>query len=440
MNILIVDTWGGGLDFALRCQQVGHSVKWFLPPRKNGYPNKAGDGMVKKVTSWEPHMKWADLVFCVDNTKYTYDLTRFIDQGFPVFGPTWQAAELELNRKKGQEAFKAAGIKTMVGQEFDSYRKAIAWVKANPKRYVSKPNGDADKALSYCSKNAADLVFMLEKWSKSNTLKESFIIQEFVAGIEMAVGGWFGPHGFGKHVLENWEFKKLMNDDMGVATGEQGTVLKYTTESLLAEKVLYPLEDTLHRLNYTGYVDINCIIDKRGNPWPLEFTNRPGWPLFQIQQALHKGDPAEWMIDCINGSDTLRVSDQVAVGVVMSMPDYPYNKVQPRELEGIPIYGVTESNCKHLHPSEVMMGNAPYMDSGEVKYQDMWVTSGNYVLTASNTGPTVKEAKCKAYDVLDQLDMPNSKMWRTDIGHRLEKQLPDLHDMGYALGLEYGSD
>ena len=40
-------------------------------------------------------------------------------------------------------------------------------------------------------------------------------------GITMlAVGAWLGPEGFTKGWCENFEFKKLMNGDLGVATGE----------------------------------------------------------------------------------------------------------------------------------------------------------------------------------------------------------------------------
>ena len=91
---------------------------------------------------------------------------------------------------------------------------------------LSKPSGDVeDKALSYVSKSPADMVYMLERWKKAQKHKSPFILQEFVDGIELAVGGWFGPGGFNEGWCENFEFKKLMPDDLGPATGEQGTVL-----------------------------------------------------------------------------------------------------------------------------------------------------------------------------------------------------------------------
>ena len=223
MKILIIDQMGClHLDFALRCIDAGHKVKVFCPKRKDGGRYRTGEGLVERVMDWEAWMKWADLVFICDNTKYIYKMDEYHKKGFPIFAGNYAASQWELNRITGDEVFKRAGIKTIPTHQFERYDDAIKFVKETNQRYASKPNGDADKALSYASKNAADLVYMLEKWKKSNKLKEGFILQEFKSGVEMAVGGWFGTKGFSKNLLENWEYKKLMNDDKGVATGEQG--------------------------------------------------------------------------------------------------------------------------------------------------------------------------------------------------------------------------
>ena len=65
------------------------------------------------------------------------------------------------------------------------------------------------------------------------------------------------------------------------------------------------------------------------------------------------------------------------------------------------------------------------------------VYDGNYVLTVSGVGDTVDAAREKAYGELDKISVPNSPSWRTDIGKKLEKKLPELHKMGYGLGAEY---
>lgn len=439
MNVLIIDATGVGLDFALRCKTYGHNVKVFIRHNKDGSRCMVGHGLIERVPHWEQHMNWADLIFLTDNTFYIHQLEPWRKKGYPIFGPSVAATEWEQDRELGAAVHERVGVDTIPSQKFKNYDDAINYVIKTNKRYVSKPIGDGDKALSYVSKSPADLVYMLKKWKRNNAYKGEFILQEFRPGIEMAVGGWFGVGGFSKWWCENWEFKKFMNDDLGVATGEQGTIIHYTQESLLAEEVLQPLEGLLHGLDYSGYIDVNCIITDDGCPWPLEFTMRPGWPLFQIQQALHKGDPAGWMSDMLEGKDTLRVSDSVACGVVISMPDYPYSKVTKKENSGYPLYNLKEEDCvKNVHLSDVMWGNAPCMVDGKVKDQDCYVTSGEYVVTVSGTGETVKDAKKATYDrIKKKIEIPNSIMYRTDIGHRLEKQLPELHKMGYALTIDY---
>src|SRR5674476_284011 len=440
MKILIIDSTGVGLDFALRCQNYGHEVRVFIKKNKDGTRCETGDGLITKVPHWESSMQCADYIFCTDNTFYIDMLDNYRAKGYPIFGPSMAANDWEQKRDVGAAVFERAGIPVIPSKKFSKYDEAIKYVIETNKRYVSKPIGDGDKSLSYVSKSPADLVFMLQKWKKTNAYKGEFILQEFRGGIEMAVGGWFGLGGFSKYWCENWEFKKLMNGDLGVATGEQGTVLRYTDSSKLADEVLAPLEGQLHGLGYTGYIDVNCIIDDKGNAWPLEFTMRPGWPLFQIQQAVHKGDPVEWMLDLMDGKDSFKPSEDIAIGVVISMPDYPYSRLTKKECSGYPLFGIEKEDLlKDVHASEIQCGCAPDMIAGKVAMDvPMYVTAGDYVCTVSATGKTVCEAKDKVYKTIkNKIDIPNSIMYRTDIGCRLEEQLPKLHDMGYCLDMKY---
>jgi phosphoribosylamine--glycine ligase len=67
-----------------------------------------------------------------------------------------------------------------------------------------------------------------------------------------------------------------------------------------------------------------------------------------------------------------------------------------------------------------------------------WVTAGDYVLVASGTGATVREAREGAYRILNRLtETPSSVMYRTDIGMSLRHSLPQLQEMGYATGMQY---
>lgn len=438
MRILLIDP-GNGLDWAMRCIEAGHEIKWHL--RQTEKTKHIGRGLVEIVDDWRQWGRWADLIVLTDNTYYLKEVNAWRDgRDARVIAATEEAAAWELDRVAGQEAFKAAGIATAEYQEFDSYDKAIAYVKKEGRRFVSKPwGGSEDKGLSYCAKSPADLVYMLERWKRTKKLKGAFILQEFVEGTEMAVGGWFGPGGFNEGWLENWEEKKQLNGDLGIATGEQGTTMRMVRRSRLADKVLKPLASQLDKVGYVGYVDVNCIIDAEGTPWPLEFTMRFGWPTFNIQQALHEGDPAEWLYGLAEGYDGRNWRmDEIAVGVVLTIGDYPYSHLTRKEVTGIPIYGMTHRYADQVHPCEVMAGEAPQDVAGKVVTAPCLVTAGDYVLIASGTGETVQTARGSAYRVLKRLSLPSSPGWRTDIGVRLKKQLPELQKHRYAIGMTYG--
>lgn len=434
MKILVIDHGSYMLDFVLRAQRQGHKVKWYTIRRDWHY---IGKGLATFVGDFDQHMRWADLVVLGDNTKYLKRLDVWRAQGVPIFGASEGAAAWEIDRTLGMKTFKKAGIAIPPYREFYDYDTAISYVKKENRRFVSKPLGDEpDKSLSYVSKGPADMVYMLQRWKRARRHKAGFILQECVDGCEMAVGAYFGPHGFSSGWCENWEFKKLMAGDLGPATGEMGTVLRFTKRSKLADRVLKPLETALHDISYVGYVDVNCIIDDNGDPWPLEFTMRFGWPTFNIQTALLNGDVAEWMIDLMHGRDAKPFSlDSVAVGVVLAIPDFPYSKLTRKDVRGIPVHGLTDQH--HLHPCELMAGTAPKDVDGKVVEQPCMVTAGDYLLVASGVGETISSARRRAYTTLKTVEVPNSPFYRQDIGERLKEQLPNVQKRGYATNLTY---
>lgn len=437
MKVLIIDTCKCALDVAYRAQEAGHDVRYWLPDTKGGNRRPAGDGIVPRVADWKPSMKWADLILTSDNCNYADALQPYFNAGFPVFGCNKQAGELELDRDKGMAALEACGIEIMPAKKFTSYADAIAYVKKTGKAYACKPIGEAPKEYSYVGKSAADLVYKLQQWKKDPPINNGFVLQDLIKGTEMAVGGWFGSSGWSQWLCENWEFKKLFPGDYGVSTGEQGTVVRYVKKSQLFDDVLKPCTDLLFAMNYVGYVDIAVIIDDKGIPWPLEWTCRFGWPLQVIQAQLHKGDPVVWMADLLEGRDTLKVSEDVATGVVVTHGDFPYLNDPPETHAGAPIYGLDKSVLKNFHLMDVCMRKAATMKSGEVVDEMMMCTAGNYIGVAVGTGDTVAASAEAAYEIADKISVPSNLMLRNDIGKRLQKQLPKIQEFGYAKGLSY---
>jgi phosphoribosylamine---glycine ligase len=439
MRLLVIDPEGSsGLDLAIRAQRDGHDVKLAIRPTEK--TKLIGRGFVPVVPDPREWLRWSNLIVACDNNVYLRDLDAHRAQGGKVLAASQETAQWEINRGVGQAVLKKAGIPVLDSPTFTDYDTAINHVKRTMKRYVSKPTGDglSDKALSYVSAGPDDMVFMLQRWKKLDKLKTPFILQEFVPGVEMGVAGWFGPGGWSEGWEENFEFKKFMNDDLGPATGEQGTILRYVRNSKLARKMLLPLTDTLEKAGYVGDIDVNCIIDEKGHPWPLEFTTRLGWPAFNLQTALCQGDVAQWLMDLASGIDSRQILlDKIACGVVMSIPDYPYSHMTRREVTGIPIYGIKPGMWQHIHPCEMALQDAPVATNGKIVTMPQPVTAGDYVLVMTAIADTVKDAALTCYRRLERLTVPNCPQWRTDIGRRLIKQLPKIQAHGYATNLTY---
>ena len=436
MNILLIDTSAFFVDFAMRAEAEGHSVRvWLAPDEVTGKPTSIGDGLIHKVPSWQGSMQWADLILVSDNCRYMHLLEGWRNRGYPIFSANLEGTSWEMDRLKGQEVLEQCGIECLPCIKFSNYDQAIAHQRANmATRYVCKPCKDVDKALSYVSKSGKDMIFMLEHWKRTIKKPCPFIFQEFCPGVEVAVGGWMGRNGFLGYVLENFEFKKLMNGERGPNTGEMGTVMKYVpiSESKLAQELLIPVEAELIRAGFTGYIDVAVMMGtegpRKGKLNPLEFTSRHGWPLFCIQQALHP-QVASWMKDALEGRDTFWPDPSICVGVQISMPDFPHHFMKEEQLCGFPIWGLSEKNRFNFHPFNMKLGEG-IDDAG--KKVPMMVSAGNALCVVTGTGPTVEYAKRRAYEAVDGLEIPNSPMYRTDIGDRLESQLPLLQKYGYC--------
>lgn len=423
MKLFLIDPAGLGLDLSVQALSLGHEVRHFIADGPKTV--RIGERVVNRVRSIADNCRWADVVFITDNAKYLKSLdamrTELHDTVF--VGPTYDQAQWEVNRKVGQDLLQHYDIPIAPYQIFHNYDSAVAYIKKRDARLVSKPyGGDVDKALSYVAKGPEDMLYMLERWKKLGKLKFPFILQDFIKGVEFGVEGWFNGEDWTGEWHENFEHKKFMNDDVGMNTGEMGTVQLVVTKSVIADRLLKPLTAHLKAEQYVGFFDVNCIVDNKGRAWPLEITARPGWPTLNLQTSLFRGDFVETLRD---EKAIYFTRDRVCTGVVITIPDYPYSQITRREVIGIPVWGFEPDNG-HFHPCEMMVNQ-----SGQ------WVTAGDYVCVVTGHGSSVSKSREEAYINLKSLSLPNSPMYRTDIGKKLEKELPLLREHGLAKSWRY---
>lgn len=435
--ILNLDSVGEGLALAIRCVKAGHAVRLWLDDENNPTTGEGFRG-VERVKNWLGSVKWADVVVPTGNHQFVPKLDSLRKAGVKVFGPSVASARLEIKRAEGMKLFEKCGIDVPQYEQFNSLAEAEAHVRKTGERFVFKTLGDEDdKSLSYVGKSPADMIARLQRWQKLGmNPKGPVMLQEFIEGIELGVSSWMGVEGFIGKPNENFEHKKLLSGNCGPNCGEAGTVMKYVDSSAIGESVLFPLEEELVKLGHLGDIDVNCIVDKQGKAWPLEFTCRLGWPAANIMWASHKGDPIEWMYDACEGKDSLEVSPQVACGIVLAQPDYPYSQKTKAETDGIPVYGVTEKNQQYIAPQSVKVVKQPNMEGEKVVEKDTWTTTGDYICVVTGLGKTVKKACERAYSTVDELHVPDL-IYRDDVGEKLEKELAELHTHGFATEFEY---
>lgn len=395
-------------------------------------------GLVDRIKDWRSIARSVDLIILGSNDRCMQEFDKLREEGVKVIGGGVESSSWERERLKGMRIMKRCGIATPPSQQFDRYEDAIKHVEKTGEAYACKPCWDeTDKSLSYVASEPEHLIYMLDDWRKRHGRpKGPLMLQQKVKGIEFAVGAWFGPHGWVPGWEENFEHKKLYAGDIGPNCGEMGTVIRYVRRSKLADRLLKPIEEELHKIGYVGCVDVNCIVDEQGNAWPLEFTNRLGWPAWNISQALLDCDPVEFLHDLAGGSgrgQPFRMNE-IAVGVVLAQGDFPYSKVPRETVCGVPIY------CKSLddiHLCQAMLGEAPHMLGDQIIKGPALVSAGDYVLVCSGSGDTVRKARAQAYRAIDGVKMPSSPFHRVDIGNRLRHDIDGLQSHGYATGMEY---
>lgn len=378
-------------------------------------------------------MRWADLVILGSLGYCMQEFDRWKAEGVPIIGAPGAVAAWELDRMAGMQAFKRAGIPIPPYRQCATLDEAIAYAVKRDEGMAVKPCGDVtDKSLTFVGKTGREVVWRLQRWKRAGKVfPQGLIAQDLVKGVETAVGAWIGPGGFAEGWEENFEEKRLFAGGLGPNCGEAGTVMRLVKESKLARKVLTPFEDRLVSMGYVGNVDVNCIIDEDGNPWPLEWTMRFGYPAINIELALHNGDPVEFLQGLAAGKPPRsRRLNEIAVGVVMALPPYPFGHEKTEEVVGVPLWGITPSIEDRLHLCNVALNKSQGIDSH-------LVTSGSYVLVSVGTAETVAAARDQAMRTLGRLTVPASPFYRIDIGNRLRSQLDTIQGHGYARGLRY---
>ena len=410
------------IDLAYKLTLEENDVRFYIQSQTE---KDVGDGFVQKVSSWEDHVEWADVIV-FDDIGFGKIADKLRSEGKSVIGGSTYTDKLENEREFGQQEMAKSGVSVLPSWNFSNFDEAIEFVKGNPGRYVIKPSGKAqnEKELLFVGQeeDGNDVIDVLTHYKKTWSAKiKIFQIQKFASGVEVGVGAFFNGKEFASPINVNFEHKRLFPGDIGPSTGEMGTSMLWTSKNKIFELTLEKMRPKLQESGYVGYIDINCIANARGI-YPLEFTSRFGYPTISIQMEGVIGDWGRFLVQLAGHEQVeLRTKRGFQVGVVIAIPPFPFND---------------ERTFKKYSEEAAVLFKKKNFDGvhlGEVKKDENdWRIAGRsgYCLVVTGSGNTTEEARSQAYGRVANIMIPNM-FYRTDIGTRWTRDSDLLLSLGY---------
>jgi phosphoribosylamine---glycine ligase len=205
------------------------------------------------------------------------------------------------------------------------------------------------------------------------------------------------------------DFKRVGEGDSGPNTGGMGAYspvpwVSRDTERRIWEEAVIPTFEGLREegSGYRGLLYAGVMLTTDG-PKVIEFNCRFGDPETEVVIPRLRTDLAELLMAC--ATDELADAkvgwlDEAAVTVVLASAGYPGPHVTGVEILGLPEAAALES--------------VSVFHAGTAERDDRVVTAGGRVLAVSALGPTLSDARARAYEACGRLSF-DGMQYRRDI-------------------------
>src|SRR5918996_4126090 len=340
---------------------------------------------------------------------------RLAAAGIKVAGPSAAAARLEGSKAFAKAFCARHGIPTAASRTF-SWRDgeaSRAYVRAQGAPIVVKADGlAAGKGVTV----AADVEQALDALEQAfggafGSAGETVVIEECLRGEEASLFALVD----GRNVLEfgtAQDHKAVGEGDRGPNTGGMGAyspapcMTPALTERAMAE-IIRPTVAGLaaEGMPYRGVLYAGLMLTEDGLKL-LEFNVRLGDPEAQAQLVRLKTDLGQLLLGVADGvldHMDLRWYDESALTVVMATRGYPGAYVSGSEIRG-------------LDEAARLDGVTIFHAATRIE-RDRVIATGGRVLNVTAQGPTLQEARDRAYAAIDRIDWPEG-FCRRDIGWR----------------------
>lgn len=328
----------------------------------------------------------------------------------PCFGPNKNAAIIEGSKVFAKNLMKKYKIPTAKYETFESYDKAIEYLKTAPMPTVIKADGLAlgkGVIIAETKEKAFDTVKNIMKDKAFGKSGDRIVIEEFLEGVEVSILSFTD----GKTIIpmiSSMDHKRIGNKDTGLNTGGMGTIAPnpYYTKEIAKEcfdKIFIPTISAMNKEGRTfkGCLYFGLMITKDGAK-VIEYNCRFGDPETQVILPLLKSDLLDIMIATTNGNlDKVKVEfeNKSAACIIMASEGYPleYKKgfainIPKDIIERVYFAGVKKENEKLL-------------------------TNGGRVLGITNIADTLDKAIKLSYEDAKQISFEGA-YYRKDIGEK----------------------
>jgi len=337
----------------------------------------------------------------------------FQDAGLRIFGPVRAAAQLEASKDFAKSFMARHGIPTARHGTFSSAAEAKAYVAGNGAPIVIKADGLAAGKGVVVAATVAEANAAIDDMLVGGKLGEAggrVVIEEFLEGEEasfivMADGARALP------MATSQDHKRLKDGDQGPNTGGMGAyspapVVTPQLHARVMREIIQPAIAGMAKdgTPYVGFLYAGLMIDRAGVPKTLEFNCRLGDPETQPILLRLKSDLlglVEQAIDGDLGNAAAEWDRRAALGVVLAAANYPDDPRRGDAIDGIP--RGTE-DCRVFHAGTALDGKTLR-------------TNGGRVLCVTALGDSLKMARTRAYEAVDQIRF-DGMQYRKDIGHR----------------------
>jgi phosphoribosylamine--glycine ligase len=414
MRVLGIGDYHSLGDMYWRLARSGHEVRVLVREEE---AHTIFCGLVERIEDLSQGLDWVgrDGVIVCETATFGARADELRKEGFGVVGSSAVGDRLEVDRAFGQHVMADVGMRTAPTHHFRAFGDAIDFIRRRPARYVYKLS-DAESASTQnyvgMLDSGADMIAMLQAEAVRCGSGAEFVLMDFLRGVEVGIGGYFDGEKFLTPACIDWEHKRFFPGDLGELTGEMGTVVSYRQSQKLFDETLGRIAPLLRDAHHHGYININTIVNDDG-VFPLEFTSRFGYPGFAICDALHiDGWDRILAKMAFGGSDAFATRDGFAVGVVITVPPFPYEYGYEKLSRGRPIFfdGIAMDDDA-LHFGEVEFDGEHLLTSGSI----------GYVCVATGTGDNVQEAQSSAYATARKVAVANAR-YRNDIGDKLIRE------------------